>query len=396
MASLKIDSRSPHWYACITLPSGKQTQVSTKLRHREVSRARAQKYADVLESAYRQRRAEHQFRRLMNEAWTQISGQPLPFSTARSFFEGWLERRKHEVSQSSQARYGSVVRDFLDFLGPRAGEDLAILSRADIRSFRDHQAGHLSASSANYSIKVIRNAFKSAIREQLVSENPAGVNLIDPIKRRGENHKRRAFTLCELQKLLAASVGTEWQGLILTGLYTGQRLGDIARLTWSNLDLEHGEVSVVTEKTNRTQIIPIASPLLKYITEELSASDDPAAPLFPRAYQSARRLGRVSTLSRQFHDLLASVGLAAPHRANGEQVGEEKTTERRKVHPLSFHSLRHTMTSFLKSAGVNNAVAMDLVGHQSVMISAHYTTIDSEAKRQAINRMPDVFGGSPA
>jgi hypothetical protein len=39
---------------------------------------------------------------------------------------------------------------------------------------------------------------------------------------------------------------------------------------------------------------------------------------------------------------------------------------------------------------------MDLVGHQSVMISAHYTTIDSEAKRQAINRMPDVFGGSPA
>ena len=127
MASLKIDPRSPHWYACITLPSGKQTQVSTKLRIKEVSRAKAQKYADTLEGAYRLRRAEHQFRRLMNEAWTQISGQPLPFSSTQSFLEGWLERRKHEVSTSSLARYSSVVRDFLEFLGPKAGEDLSLL-----------------------------------------------------------------------------------------------------------------------------------------------------------------------------------------------------------------------------------------------------------------------------
>jgi integrase len=394
MASLKIDPRSPYWFACITLPDGRQTQKSTKLRHKEVSRAKAQKYADTLESAYRQRRAENQFRRFMNQAWQEISGKPLPFSSAQSFLEGWLERRKAEVSHTSLLRYTSVVRDFLEFLGPKAGEDLSGLASADIRSFRDHQAARLSATSANLSVAIIRNALKSAIRAQLIAENVAGVDFIDPIKRRNENHKRRAFTLSELQKLLAAAEGSEWKGLILAGLYLGQRLGDIARLTWANVnleDLEHSEISIATEKTGRVQIIPLADPLTRYITEELAMSEDPAAPLFPRAYENAHRLGRVSSLSRQFHDLLVSAGLATPH-GEGREAGEENTL-RRTVHPLSFHSLRHTATSFMKSAGVNNAVAMDLVGHQSTAISAHYTTIDQEAKRKAINLMPDVTAG---
>jgi integrase len=391
MASLKIDSRSPFWYACITLPSGKQTQVSTKLRVKEIARTKAQKYADTLESAYRQRRAEHQFRRFMNQAWAEISGKPLPFSSAQEFLESWLERRKAEVSPSSLSRYSSVVRDFLEFLGPKAGEDLSSLASADIRSFRDHQAARLSATSANFSVAIIRNALKSAIREELIAENPAGVDFIDPIKRRNENLKRRAFKPSELQKLLAVAEGSEWKGLILAGLYLGQRLGDIARLTWANVDLAANEISITTEKTGRVQIIPLADPLTRYITEELAISEDPAAPLFPRAYEIAHRLGQVSSLSRQFHDLLVSAGLSTPHGFSRE-AGEGKSL-RRTVNPLSFHSLRHTATSFMKSAGVNNAVAMDLVGHQSTAISTHYTTIDQEAKRKAINLMPDVTAG---
>jgi hypothetical protein len=34
---------------------------------------------------------------------------------------------------------------------------------------------------------------------------------------------------------------------------------------------------------------------------------------------------------------------------------------------------------------------MDVVGHQSTAISTHYTTIDSDAKRRAIERMPDIL-----
>jgi integrase len=173
----------------------------------------------------------------------------LPSSSPESFFTSWLGRRKNEVSPSTHLRYGAIVRDFVAFLGPRAQDDLSTVSPSDIRQFRDYQADRMSAVSANLSVKVVRNAFKSAIRERLVTENPAAKEFIDPIKRRNENQRRRAFTIPELQRLLTAAEDTEWKGLILAGLYLGQRLGDIARLRWSHIDLEHAEVSILTEKT---------------------------------------------------------------------------------------------------------------------------------------------------
>jgi integrase len=41
--------------------------------------------------------------------------------------------------------------------------------------------------------------------------------------------------IAELKSLLEIAT-PEWQSLIKFGLYTGQRLGDIAWLTWSNID----------------------------------------------------------------------------------------------------------------------------------------------------------------
>ena len=34
---------------------------------------------------------------------------------------------------------------------------------------------------------------------------------------------------------------------------------------------------------------------------------------------------------------------------------------------------------------------MDVVGHQSTVISTHHTTINADAKRCAIERMPDIL-----
>jgi integrase len=58
----------------------------------------------------------------------------------------------------------------------------------------------------------------------------------------------------------------------------GQRLGDLARLRWSNIDLEHDELRLVTAKTAKRLIIPLAAPLSKHI-EPLPSSDDADSPL---------------------------------------------------------------------------------------------------------------------
>lgn len=66
-------------------------------------------------------------------------------------------------------------------------------------------------------------------------------------------------------------------------------------------------------------------------------------------------------------------------------------SQRRTVGEISFHSLRHTATSLLKSAGVPEAVAMDIVGHESEAICRHYTHVDNKAKRSALNKLPKLL-----
>lgn len=177
--------------------------------------------------------------------------------------------------------------------------------------------------------------------------------------------------------------------MILTGFYAGgQRLGDVARLTWQNVDLVNGEIRFVTQKTRRVQVIPIYPALLTCLSA-LSSTDDPKAPVFPKAMAlvHASKGGRVGALSNEFHELLVEAGLASPH--SHKRTGEGRSA-RRKMGELGFHSLRHTFTSWAKSVGIGNAIVQDIVGHDSAAISEHYTTIDDATKRTALGALPDL------
>jgi integrase len=74
----------------------------------------------------------------------------------------------------------------------------------------------------------------------------------------------------------------------------------------------------------------------------------------------------------------------------GHQSTGKGRDGRREASRVSFHSLRYNTTSALKSSGVSDSVAMDIVGHETASVSHNYTKIDDTAKRDAINRLPDI------
>jgi integrase len=178
--------------------------------------------------------------------------------------------------------------------------------------------------------------------------------------------------------------------MILFGFYTGARLGDVARLTWHNLDLASQELSYVSGKTGRQVQTPLAGALLRHI-QNLPAGDDPKQPLHPRAFEIVTKHGQAQRLSSQFADILADAGLIAErsHQVEDEKKRKGRDTKRN-VSEISFHSLRHTAVSLLKTAGVSDAVAQDLVGHDSAEISRHYTHIEAPAKRAAVDKLPTL------
>jgi integrase len=133
----------------------------------------------------------------------------------------------------------------------------------------------------------------------------------------------------------------EWRSLVRFGFYTGQRLGDLAALRWSNVDLARGEIRFITAKTGRRMIIPLSEGLRTHIAS-LPPSDQTDAVIHPRAFAILEAHGNSSMLSRQFGELLASAGL----RVSGTHQSTGKTrSSRRNLNALTFHSLRRTATT---------------------------------------------------
>ena len=381
MASLRKKPTSKYWFACFTLPNGTRVQRSTK----ESRTREAQKIADRYEDATRRQMTARQMQRVISDVYEQLTGSPLRHETVRAYFDSWLERKKPETAATTVAFYEAKARRFLDSLGDRAEDQIAYVTQADILAYRKAELERVSPPTVNHEIKFLRMVFKTAKDDGMLAENPVdGVKLA---KRSGAKI-RRAFKLPEIRRLLEVA-SAEWKSLILFGLYTGQRLGDLARLTWQNVDLDRDEVRFVTSKTGRQQIIPLAASLRRHI-ETLPAGDNPKQPLHPRAFASATKSGKVGTLSRQFYEVMVSAGLAhaKPHRRSQAEPGRDG---RRNISEISFHAFRHTATSLMKNAGINSAVVQDIIGHDSAAISAHYTHIDDAAKRRALESLPEII-----
>lgn len=379
MASLRRVPGSRYWIACYTDATGKQRQRSTKETDRKKAMSRAHEY----EAAYRRVKSEEQARRVISDIYEEIHGTPLTSTTIRKYLGQWIKRKEAEVSPSSHRRYERVIEQFLKYLGTNADRQINFVTVSEITEFRDSMLEKSSVSTTNLTLKVLRTVFQDAVRESLIEKNPA--SLVPTLRAKTEGVKRRAFTLEEL-KTVINHAPSEWEGMILTGLYTGQRLGDIARLCWNNIDLPRGEIRFIAQKTGRAMILPIAEPLMEWLMENAS-KDDPDAAVFPGAYEIVTEQGHVATLSNQFNRILSAAGLIEK-RSNASK-GKGRTAKR-EMSQLSFHCLRHTATSLLKNAGVSEAVAMDIIGHNSKLISLNYTHIEEKTKRKALDNLPDI------
>jgi len=329
--------------------------------------------------------SEVQTRKVLADLYHQQHGEALKFESIRSYLGSWLDRKLGETARGTFARYKGAIRKFLEFLADRAERSMSVIQSGDVLAFRNHVADQLSTSSANTDLKILRIAFGQAWRDGIVPVNP--VAQIGFLKSRDEGRaKRRPFTVAELKKLISEA-DDEWRGIIRIGFYTGQRLGDLVRLRWCDIDTANYRIQFQTSKTGRVVLIPLE----KYVLDRLVGprkNAPPDAPLFPKAFAEIQKAnGDTRRLSGQFYELLVKCSLAEKRAKANTGKGH---TARRKTNPLSFHCLRHTTTSELKNTGATDAIAGDIVGFDTEAIAQNYTHIAEQAKRTALGNLPDI------
>jgi len=284
--------------------------------------------AEAMEQAARDARLVARLRKVTADLAQEISEEGRSPSSVSDYCTAWLAGRKRTVAGSTLAFYRIATDRFLAWLGRNAGRDLMSMTRRKLEEYRDHLAATLTAETANHNMKVLRMIFRRARLDGVIFTDPAeGLDLVKAPRR----ERRRPFTLEELRAVLSVATG-EWRGLVLFGLYTGQRLGDLARLTWENVDLAaesgSGQLRLVTGKTGRSQFIPLHAALRDYLAG-VDAGDNSQACLFPRAAAAVEAGGgKTGTLSNQFANILAAAGLRGKASHEARRVGRDQVLAR--------------------------------------------------------------------
>ena len=397
MASIHKQPGKPFWYCAFTskTPDGvfkrhfKSTKTGNRKQAGEICRAWEQAARQASNGRLTPEAARDVIARGVSDIFTAANAEDLPGASVRAWCEQWLEGKKIESAPDTVERYRSVLAGFYDHLDSKADKDLTLLRPLDVTRFRDQLAKTKSRNTANLSIKVLRAAFNAAVKAELIGTNPA--KAVDKLKLQGES-ARRPFTTAELKRVLDAANGTEFYGLVLFGIYTGQRLSDLKNLTWRQLDTQANTVSFITAKTGRRLTLPLLKPLQECIAT-LTAGDNPDAPLFPKLAAADP-----ATVSNAFYDnVLVEAGLAMkrekkrPVDKDGKKIAGKGRHAARKVAPLTFHSIRHTFVSQLKAAGLADTMTMQIVGHASEDIHRQYAHLDVEDLRRAMEgHLPDV------
>ena len=264
-------------------------------------------------------------------------------------------RRRISINTYNTAR--AVVNSLSDYL-----KSINVKTVSDITiKVLDGYIDHLSCSAKtkkNHMIE-IRQMLKRAVIEGLLPNNPAEHATL-PRVIKAEIH--RSLDRYDLEVVF--NHAGAWR-LYFEFLYrTGLRAGDVAMLTYGNIDKKRKVIVSLIRKSRRVHEVPLSNILLNQIDNQNEDN-----PLFPSLYtQSERKLNDNLAKPRKFLQ------------------GILKANNRKKA---TLHSFRTTFNNTLRDLGLSIDDRAVLLAHSSSETTKIYTHPNLELAFEYINKMPD-------
>jgi integrase len=387
MASVRLKAGSAVWFACYKLPTGaidgkgrpvfRRVQRSTGLEDKTRARQLAESYERAAMLAGQKRFTEQAARSFLAEI-SAISAVPVSGEPLREFLGHWLRARTASLSGHTRERYKLAVDQFLEHLGDRAGAPIGDITPRELAAFRDAQtlAGK-SPATVNKALGILAIAFDEARAQHGIERNPArGLNVRGA--KRVKQH-RRPFTFEQFSALLTATSG-EWRTMILLCGYTGARQQEAAKINWRQIDLARRRLWLDRSKNSDEHAMPIHRTLAEGLASVWKAAGKPATgPVMP--YLSTLQRRAISNHFRRA--ILPLIGIRQAYAAASEEKGAGRT-----LAAYSLHSLRHSLSTWLQAAGVEEAMRMELIGHEDPSVNRGYTHSEFAQAAAALALVP--------
>ena len=281
-------------------------------------------------------------------------------------------------------RYKSIIGKLRKFTGESLRFD-----QLTPRLFRDfethlieHYGNNTNTIAANFN--AIRAILYKAIKEGYFSQSD---NPFFHFKVKGGKTSRAKLTPAEVDQIvnLELDQGTlisHVRNYFLFSFYcAGIRFGDLAKLTWSSIQVEDGQRRLVyrmskTGTQKSIKLIPQAAEILdNYVPQEKKTKDDFVFPILTGydVSTSAKLLNAISSQNALINKYLKKIA---------SQTGIECK--------LSFHVSRHSFADYARKKGMGVYNISKALGHSSIKVTENYLKgFDAESLD---TEMDNLFG----
>ena len=279
--------------------------------------------------------------------------------TFKDFFnDTYLPQAEADKKEKSVTREKGLFKVWISpVLGNFPLKDIAPFHLEKLK--REMATGGQSPRSIEYALSVVRQIFNTAKRlGNYDGENPATkVKFPKP-----DNGRMRFLTHEEASALLDAlkEKSADVHDMTLLSLHCGLRFGEIASLTWQDVDTERGVLTIRDAK---------AGSRYSFLTEQAAEMFKARKEGKPADYVFQGRKGKYNRISLSFFQTVDELGL-------------NRGIDDPRLH-VCFHTCRHSHASWLIEEGTDLYTVQKLLGHKTNVMTQRYAHLSENKLRGA-------------
>lgn len=215
-----------------------------------------------------------------------------------------------------------------------------------------------AASSINKELAFCKHAFNLAIREwEWVRDNPFSKVSMEKLP----SLRVRYLTREEFERLHQVC-NDRLKPIVLLAVNTGMRQDEILSLTWQNVDLSRGAITLEHTKNGERRGIPMIETVKKLLSEQNKVRHIKSDYVFTTSTGTKIDASKVRNWFRQ-------------------------ACKKAGITDFRFHDLRHTCASWLAQNGVDLYVVQRILGHKTIAMTMRYAHLAPDNLRAGLNTL---------
>ena len=230
--------------------------------------------------------------------------------------------------------------------------------------------------------RILHCAFEKATKWQITQTN-VFKNVDAP---KPEKYKATVYTVEQTNKLLKLLQDSELYIPGLIAIYTGMRRGEVLALTWQDIDLINGNITVCKTLSPTKTGLKITTPKTAKSNRKISISDAliKALQLHKEQQEETKRLLKELYIDKSLVVCQKNGDYFSPTKLDH---AFSKLLADNDLPHIRFHDLRHTHASLLLSQGVQAKLISERLGHSTtnVTLNIYAHTYEADNKEVANN-----------